>query len=144
MKLSIFTTLFAALACLGVVDASFTIFDIVMNPAQNVVSCASTTIGNGVFTLSGSSLCARVSFGALTSTTTATVSSVGLYAGAIGSAGSLVSALTPVSGTHKVIQCVTLSSANLALLKAGGLYVAVKSSACTSGETRGQILTTAV
>jgi len=135
MKLSVIATLLLS-AILSPVNAQ-TVYQVPMNPAQVKAGCAaSTTIGNGVMVLTGTSLCMRLSVGKLASGSGAHTGA-SIVTSAIGAAEVFAIALStdPIKK-----ECKTLTSAQISSLNAGKLAVLIKTTTCPSGEIRGQIL----
>ena len=114
------------------------VFAAQMSSAQEVPTNASSATGNGL-----------LSFDPTTKKFTATVTLAGLAAtaahihtGATGSNGAILFGLTqttPTSGVWVAAADAALTDAQLATLKAGGLYFNAHSAAFAGGEIRGQI-----
>jgi hypothetical protein len=114
------------------------VYAVQMSPAQEVPSNASTATGKGLLVLDPVSK----KFTASVTTTGMTTTSAHIHTGAIGGLGSVTFSLNeavPSSGVWTAVADATMTDAQIATLKAGGMYFNAHSAAFTGGQVRGQI-----
>ena len=109
-----------------------------LSSAQEVPTNASSATGNGLLNFDP----ATKKFSARVTVTGMTATAAHIHTGTIGNNGAVLFGLTqtaPASGIWESAADVVLTDAQLATLKAGGLYFNVHSAAFPGGEIRGQI-----
>lgn len=114
------------------------VFAVQMTPAQEVPSNTSTATGKGLLVLDPVSK----KFTANVSTTGMTTTLVHIHTGVVGTNGGVIFPLTetaPGSGVFNAASDATMTDAQIATLKAGGMYFNAHSAAFTGGQVRGQI-----
>ena len=109
-----------------------------LSSAQEVPTNASSATGNGLLNFDP----ATKKFSARVTVTGMTATAAHIHTGTIGNNGAVLFGLTqtaPASGVWESTPDAVLTDAQLATLKAGGLYFNVHSAAFPGGEIRGQI-----